>query len=222
MEHLVIRPITKLAEDWMFFVFLLGVLGLAWTKYFSPGRLARSVQSAFNIRLLRQVIREESRTSRENVLFNFVYFTQLALFIFLICKYWSINILGISGILLYLTLIALVLIIYAIKTIGIAAIRFIANGDFGLSEYQYHTFLLYRLAGIALVPINAIICYSDIALSIHFAWAAAAVVVIAFVYRLFRGLFSGLSSGVSPFYIFFYICTLEILPLIVFYRALTL
>jgi hypothetical protein len=222
MEHLVIRPITKLAEDWMFIVFLLGVLALAWTKYFNPGRLARSMQSAFNIRLMRQVIREESRTPRENVLFNFVYFTQLALFVFLLCKYWAISIFGFSGIVLYLMLIAFVLVVYALKALGIAAIRFIANGDFGLAEYQYHLFLVYRLAGIVLVPINAIICYSDIALSIHFAWAAVAVIGVAFVYRLFRGLFSGLSSGVSPFYIFFYICTLEILPLLIFYRAITL
>jgi hypothetical protein len=213
---------TQLAEDWMFLVFLLGVLALAWSRYIMPGRLARAAQSAFNIRLMRQVMREESRTPRENVLFNFIFFSQLALFIFLLCKYWNISVLHASGILLYLLLLAVVLVLYAAKSAGIAIITFIANGDFGLSEYRYHTFLVYRLAGIALVPVNAIIAYSNLALSIHLAWASAIILAVAFIYRLFRGLFTGVNSGVSPFYIFFYICTLEILPLLVFYRALTL
>lgn len=222
MEHLVLRPMTQLAEDWMFLVFLLGVLAMAWSRYNLPGRLARAAQSAFNIRLMRQVMREESRTPRENVLFNFIFFTQLALFIYLLCKYWNITISGIGGAALYAILFALVIAIYALKVLGIAVVQFIANGDFGLSEYRYHTLLVYRLAGIALVPINAIVAYSDLSLSLHLAWASAIVLSFAFAYRLFRGLFTGINSGVSPFYIFFYICTLEILPLLVFYRALTL
>jgi hypothetical protein len=172
------------------------------------------------VRILRQTMREEPNTPRENLLLNASFMAHLALTVYIGLKASNIALFGISGFVMYLIILLAIVAVYLVKTFVIYFIRFLANGDFSLEEYRYTLFLINRLFGVLLIPINLFLAYSEKSQSYFLILIASILFSVAIFYRYFRGLLTALNSGVSLFYIFFYICTLEILPLIVGFRLL--
>jgi len=76
--------------------------------------------------------------------------------------------------------------------------------------------------GLFLFPITLFLAYSPLQMAEPFVFTALLLFLAMITYRMIRGLFNAASSGVPVFYIFFYICTLEILPLVVCLKALLL
>jgi Domain of unknown function (DUF4271) len=220
MNEAIVRPEVALSEDWMILVFLFALVTLAYTRRYHPLRISRLWNSTWNVRILRQAIREEPNTPRANLLFNLSFFLMTALVIYLIVKYYHLTPLGLSGFPLYLLLIGGVAGAYLIKTLSIRFVQMIADGDYGLTEYEYNVFLINRVIGLLLFPVTLFLAYSPLIVISPFVTFALVVFIIMIIYRMFRGLFNAAGSGVPLFYIFFYICTLEILPLLVFTRAL--
>jgi hypothetical protein len=73
----------------------------------------------------------------------------------------------------------------------------------------------------ALLPFVCLMAYNQ-ALGINFLIILCVVLVgMAFLYRLFRGISVGVSTpSFSPLYLFLYLCTLEIAPLMVVWRII--
>jgi hypothetical protein len=102
--------------------------------------------------------------------------------------------------------------VYFLKQITIYAVGLLSDGDFSLDEYGYHVFLTNRLLGLILFPMAALIVYFPIYQAEYILLAGVGIVILFIAYRIIRSLLTALESGVTPFYILFYICTLEILP----------
>jgi hypothetical protein len=217
----VIRPNVNLSEDWMILVFLFALITVAYTRRFHPLRINRLWNSTWNVRILRQAIREEPNTPRANLLFNISFYLLTSLVLYLAVKHYAIKPLGFSGIGLYLLILLGVVLAYAIKTGGIRLVQVMGDGDFGLTEYEYNLFLINRVIGLFLFPITLFLAYSPLQMAEPFVFTALLLFLAMITYRMIRGLFNAASSGVPVFYIFFYICTLEILPIVVCAKALS-
>jgi Domain of unknown function (DUF4271) len=211
----VIRPPVNLSEDWMIVIFLFAFITIAYTRRFHPLRINRLWNSAWNVRILRQAIREEPNTPRANLLFNLSFFLLTSLVIFLVMKFYHLHPAELQGFFLYLLLFGIVVGAYSLKTIGIRVVQVMADADFGLSEYEYNLFLINRVIGLFLIPVALFLAYSPYYVIEPFVMTAVSLFAAMIIYRMFRGLLNAVSSGVPVFYIFFYICTLEILPLVV-------
>ncbi len=222
MNEIILRTPVNLSEDWMILIFLFAVVSVAYTRRLYPARLARLWKSTWNVRALRQTIREEPNTPRASWLFNISFYLIFSLVIFLIVKYAGLQPLGYSGILLYIILLVGVAGIYLLKAIGIRLVQVLADGDFGLSEYEYNVFLINRMIGLILLPFALFMAYAPTAEIKPVFYTVTAICGLMIAYRMIRGLINALMQGVPPFYIFFYICTLEILPLAVCIKALSL
>jgi hypothetical protein len=216
----ILRPEIRLAQDWMFPLFLFSLVAIAFVRFSFPYKLPRLVYSMFNIRIFRQMMREELRLSRENILMNAVFFLHAALFLYFVAVSFFTKELPFTGVGLYALLFVSVAATYGLKTLSIGAVRFIADGDFTLDEYRYATFVSNRFIVLFLIPLNALIAYCDLTRSLYFIIAVAVLIAATFSYRLIRSSVTALSTGVSLFYIFFYICTLEMVPLLVGYKLL--
>lgn len=221
MNQLIPRPEVSLAEEWMILVFLFALVTLAYTRSTYPMRIKRLWSSMWNVRIMRQAIREEPNTPRANLLFNISFYLLASLVLFLTLKYFHIEIWGMHGIGMYLILLASLTAAYAIKVIGIRMVQVLADGDFGLTEYEYNVFLMNRGIGIFLFPLACLLAYLP-QIQIHWLIIAAGIIFgMMVLYRMGRGLLNAASEGIPIFYIFFYICTLEILPLVVCVKALS-
>ena len=206
------RANLNLSEDWMILVFLASLIGLAYTRRVHPTRINRLWNSAWNIRTMRQTIREEPNTPRANLIFNTSFYLQAALVIYCALKHTGHSWLSFHGFGFYLILVAGVFTVYLTKRLSIRLIRFVADGDFGLGEYEYAVFMMNRLLGILIVPISLLIVYAPTVFLPQIFLSGIALASILLIYRLLRSLMTALELGIAPFYILFYICTLEILP----------
>jgi hypothetical protein len=216
----VLRPHTQLAEDWMILVFVFVLLVMARSRAQNPARVVRMWNITFNVRLMRQVMREETKASRENVLYFSCFALQLSLVVYLFLKCYNLLPQFILGALIYPTLLLITVLAYGVKSVGIRAVQFLTAGNFGLDEYHYNVFLINRILAFVLLPLTMVLAYGPVNQA-HYAFVAVfSLLGLAFLYRLFRGTSHAIQSGVSLFYIFFYICTLEFLPLVVCWKSI--
>lgn len=215
------RPDLLLAEDWTFIVFLSCFSLMAWSRLYEPGQLRRMMNSAFNIRLMRQEMREEA----QHRVTRLVYFSIFCMMGGMVL-YYGIALSGVHlppdapGLVVYIILTGSLALLYLGKAIMIRLVSLIAGGDFSLSEYLYSMNHLNQVAGLALIPFMLLTCYYTPDLA---RWTFAGAIVIfgaLLVYRWLRGTIHALRAGVPSFYIFFYLCTLEILPLAVAAKAI--
>jgi hypothetical protein len=72
--------------------------------------------------------------------------------------------------------------------------------------------MMNRLLGILIVPISMLIVYAPTVFLPQIFIGGVTLASILLIYRLLRSLMTALELGIAPFYILFYICTLEILP----------
>jgi hypothetical protein len=206
-----LREAVNLSEDWMVLVFLFTLVSLAYTRRVHPARIFRLWNSMWNIRTMRQTIREEPNTPRANLLFNSVFYLQAGIIAYTGIKYFRPDI-NLNGVLPYLSLVGILFGIYLLKRILLRSIAVLSAGDFSLSEYEYSVFLTNRMLGLLLFPLALAIAYFPSQQAASIIVGSAAIILLAISYRLIRSLLTAVESGVTPFYILFYICTLEILP----------
>jgi hypothetical protein len=213
MGEIVERPASQLSEEWMFLVFVFCLSILAYLRYQSPSRLKHTWRSTFSMRYMRQVIREESNPPKEYLLLALQFALVAGLAVY--CGFKLLKFNWLTGFPLYAAIVGVILILYPIKAIVMSIVQWLAHGDFSLSEYRYITFLVNRFVGIILLPFVLFIVYLPINSAIIVLYVAFGVLLLSFSYRIIMGLINALRSNVGAFYIFFYICTLEILPLLV-------
>jgi hypothetical protein len=211
MPEATLRHAYNLSEDWMVVIFLFSLVGLAYNRRVHPARILRLWKGMWNVRSMRQTMREDPNTPRSNLLFNATYYANASLIAFAAVKLFRPQ-LSMNGILLYALLLGLLLGIYLLKQLTIYAVSLLSDGDFSLDEYGYHVFLTNRLLGLLLFPLAALIVYFPTQQAEYLLLAGLAIVATFIAYRIIRSLITALESGVTPFYILFYICTLEILP----------
>lgn len=213
MEPIVRNP-NQLSEDWMFPVFILLLLGLAYVRASSPIRIKNTWRSSFNILWMRQSMREESNLPKEHVVLQVCFFTLVGISLFCLLKVFSIPFYSLEGFPLFLFFTVAVALVYGLKVIGIKLTSFFIAGDFTLGEYLYNLFLINRLLSLFLFLPVLVLCYSPLQYALPLLIIIGLLLLIFYLYRLSRGLINALRSGIGVFYIFFYICTLEILPLV--------
>jgi hypothetical protein len=165
----------------------------------------------WNIRTMRQTIREEPNTPRANLLFNSVFYLQAGIIAYAGIKCFRPDD-RLSGVLPYLSLVGILFGIYLAKRILLRALALLSAGNYSLSEYEYSVFLTNRMLGLLLFPLALAIAYFPSQQAESIIIVSAAIILLAISYRLIRSLLTAVESGVTPFYILFYICTLEILP----------
>jgi hypothetical protein len=215
----VLRPNHQWASDWMLLIFLFTLITAAYTRKHYPFRIHRLWTSTWNVRSLRQAIREEPNTPRSNLLFNVNHSLIMGLFIFLTLQIWQVD-LPMPNFVAFLLAVFIVALGYAIKLVAIRMVQFLAEGEFGLNEYAYNVNLVNRVVGLVLFPILVFMVYLPKNQSINLWYCALFLVFSMLLYRVFRGIRHAIEVNVPLFYILFYICTLEILPWIVCARFL--
>jgi len=211
MPEAILRQAVNLSEDWMILVFLFTLISLAYTRKVHPARISRLWNSMWNIRTMRQIIREEPNTPRANLLFNSVFYLQAALVVYGGVKCFRPDI-HVNGLLTYAGVVAVLFGIYLLKRITLRGISLLSAGDFSLTEYEYSVFLTNRMLGLVLFPLGLCIAYFPVYQAKTLILVGGISIATSISYRLFRSFLTAVESGVTPFYILFYICTLEILP----------
>lgn len=208
------RAVDPLSAEWVTLVLLGVVVLLALTNVSSPRKWRLLAQAMFRMRLSRQTLREEVDL-QDRTLMGLLVAAAAIIALFT----WQAQVHGGGPIVpLFIVLVGAVLGIVLVQTLLMKLTAGLMQVDHGLGEFLYTGLLLFILMGAALLPLTVLITY-------HPAWRSGSVVIgagaiaLLFLYRWVRGAWIGLGEGVPIRYIFLYLCTAEILPVLLLLKA---
>ncbi|HIA36350.1 MAG TPA: DUF4271 domain-containing protein [Flavobacteriales bacterium] len=200
--------------DWILPLLVLVFMVLVWVRIYHNKR-AKLLVKAFISRLyIVHMLREsDSLMVGLSIALNFVFVVVLSLFLFLVIIYYQVNI-PFSDVInpIFIFSGALVLL-YAGKTFVLWFLGVIFNEGEKFYEYIFHVFLFNKILGIFLLPVVIGISYSKIGAQ-YLIYTGIFLIIIIYLYRIYRGVIvCTREANLSKYYIFLYLCTLEILPM---------
>ncbi len=209
----ILRPPIHFFEDWMVVVLLVLLSLMAYFNVVYPTKM-KNVLKAFRSDIaMRQFMREETNIPRPYLFLTFQHAVLMGLlwvlfyqaFIYSTALPWWVSLVSALS----------VLLIYGLKWISFQLVKWFSEGDFTLTEYQYRTFSTNRLLAILLYPLIILAALSSIQHAYIYIGGTAIVIGLLISWRILKGAWVAFTNNVPLFYIFFYICTLEILPVLI-------
>jgi hypothetical protein len=206
-----VRIANQLSEDWMLliFVFTLGVI--AWVN--RDNTVLRAIlRSVFSRRFFKQEERREGH-GWKNFGMLVCFFLMGGLVLTLLSKRYFADVFILLPFYQFLISVGIVVALFGVKWIMTWLVAFVTAGaSTALEDYNKYLALTSRFAVLALIVPLLLAAYSngnisDFALNL----SGALLVVVPFLSTL-QAMFSAMQMGVPFFYIFFYLCTFEVLP----------
>ena len=213
-------PIQRQSADWITIIFLACLFIFAWIQTSYSKRLGQIFRAVAQAHSVNQLEREGNIFSERITLgLGFIYYTISSIFVFQLTETYNLIPQGMSN--LELTaIIFLGLFLYQfLKSMLVYITGIIFSTRESARQYQLNTLIFNYVIGIFLFPVTIIAFYWG---SKALITVGAIVVVILMLYRFFRGILTGLDKiSYNLFYLFLYLCTLEILPLVLVYKAIS-
>ncbi len=208
-------PLIPYQPDWVFWVFLMIFLILAWTQISNAQRFRTVLSATFTTRHLHQIVREGNLfNERISIALSLIYVSTVAMVI-----YYAIQLIfhqttsSIPQFQLYLLLTLAVTGFWAFKILIMNLLSVIFKTDSINNEYKLNILVTIAFLGVLLVPVLVFAVYMRSSWLIYF---AIGLIGCFSLFRVIKGFFIGISlTGFSYFFLFVYLCTLEILPLLV-------
>jgi len=213
----ILRENPILFEPWMAAVFLIALGALGYLRVVYSKRFGLLLKTAARLQILRQVMREELLFSHRASLVLFTHFIGMtALIIYAALKYYEVVSKDFLGITFYLSLFFGLLGLYLLKFAFMGVLKWVYKDKGLLREYRFELFSVSKILGLLFLPL-ALISVSVNMGKLEWVFPFAALLFgISFIFRTVQGLAMSFSYNVSRIYIILYLCTLEILPFVLF------
>ena len=205
-----------------YFICLFLLIGLfAWIRLYYGNILIQTVQASTNFQVANRMFKDNSllQNQLDRALYLF-YFLSMAFLLFYLELRIEMAPYGLQGGLLYLFNIALLAALFLgrVVLLNIAGILF--NQVTIVREYLYNIFIFNKLAGLLVLPLMFLLVYTRGTLHELLFQITIFMITSIIVMRLIRGGVFSYRKEILIFYMFLYLCALEIAPLVLLYRWL--
>jgi hypothetical protein len=206
---------------WLF-ISLFVLAGIyAWIRIQYGSILIQTIKSSANFQVASGMFMDNSLLQKQldNVLY-FFYFLSVGYLMYIAETRFRLFPYGFTGGKLFLFNLGLLSGMFLTRMVLMYLAGFLFNRLRIFREYLYNMFIFNKILGISVLPLLIFVVYTTGFLREMFHFAALATVSAIFVMRLIRGIVFSFKKDVSIFYMFLYLCALEIVPLALFYRWL--
>jgi hypothetical protein len=217
-----IRPVLfkKYQPDWILGFLMLCFMLLAWVQVYYRRRFRQILMAPYSKRFLSQLVRDGDLFSeRISLVAGFIYFVTTSLFLYQLNELVLVKDAArlIQGFPLF-TLISIFVVGFWILKIGlIRFLSFIFRTHQPSNEYILNILIFNILTGIFLLPLLVFAVYLK---CVIFLWICMIIFTLFFIFRLIRGFLIGISiTKFSSVFLFVYLCSLEMLPLVVLIKV---
>jgi len=205
-----------------YFIYLFLLIGLlAWIRLYYGNILIQTVQAATNFQVANKMFKNNSllQNQLDGALYLF-YFLSMAFMLYYIELRIGLFPYDLQGALLFLFNLALLIALFLGRVVlhNIAGILF--NRIRIIREYLYNMFIYNKLSGLVVLPLLFLLVYTKGMLQSLIFWTSVFVLSSIVVMRLIRAVVFSYRKEVLIFYMFLYLCALEIIPLVLLYRWL--
>jgi hypothetical protein len=213
-------PVNKQSTDWITLLLLVCLFIIAWIQTFYSKRLSQIFRAAALPHAVNQLEREgDLFRQRISLGLGFIYYTVGSIFIFQIYSAYNVIHFGKSNLLITAGIFVGLFLYQIIKSLMIYILGYVFDNRESARAYQLNTLIFNHITGLFLFPVTIIAFYWE---SIEILNIGIIIVLLLTLYGLYRGILTGLSDkNYNLFYLFLYLCTLEILPLLLIYKVIS-
>ncbi len=204
---------------WIPLLLVAGLILFAWVKLFYGRRLGMIFRGVFAKNYANQLIREGNLfNERIGLVLFFLHIFMASLFVYLATPLFNVRLPEIPDLLLYLLITSSVLGLWVFKAAYVRLLSLLFKTGESSRELVANMFLYNLFTGIALMPALWGMAFTDREV---FFYISLIIIVVVYIIRLGREAVIGFTvNKFSAFHLFLYLCTLEILPLIVLAKIL--
>lgn len=207
----------------IFLAIFISFVVFVWLYVSNRKRLGQFIKGFYTSKSGSPLSRDEfSGTGRISFVLSLLFLLTMTLFAGQVAGYYGLEVPG--GIIARYAAIALgLLVIYGGKILVVQVSGFVFKTGKETGEYVSTLLLFTNLLGLFLLPVVMCLAFFRQVSPAVFIYTGYAIICGFLTVRLIRGLAIGInSSRVSGFYLFLYLCTLEIIPFIVLIKAFML
>lgn len=223
--HQSAEPFNPFTSDWFTISLLLLVALFTWFRIFYYRIFRQLLSACFNITATNQIVRDESvLLQRASLIISIVAYLLAGLFLYQVSMQYNWNLGWLPrGLVRFAFFAVAIAIAYSLKMIALRFLSAVFNQERPAALYIFNVFLMVLMAAMVLLPANILIAY---AVPVVRLWTIRITLITLgglFLYRLVRavGIWTGI-PGFSLFYLFLYLCTFEIAPLLIIWKFATL
>ena len=215
-------PRNPRTKDWAFVILFVCFALLAWMQFYFRKRLEQLIRAFLTGRYFNQLVRSgDIYNERLTVNLFLIFIFTLPLLLFEVNAFFGmvpVPDLPFGNMILYIIFMAIVLLVYGGKILALHLSGLIFKTQGITAEYILTHYIFNLMEGLVLLPFLLVV----IATSSLFALELVLVIVAGIsAYRMLRGFMIGLrESQYSVFYMLIFFFTLEIMPLLVFWKIL--
>ncbi len=205
-----------------YFIYLFLLMGLfAWIRLYYGNVLTQTVQASTNFQAANKMSKNNSllQNQLDGALYLF-YFLSMAFLLYYVELRIALLPYGLQGGALFFFNLALLVALFLGRVVlhNITGILF--NRVRIIREYLYNMFIFNKLSGLIALPLLFLLVYTRGTPQEVIFWISIFTLAGIIVMRLIRAIVFSYRKEVLFFYMFLYLCALEIIPLVLLYRWL--
>lgn len=206
-------------SDWILGIIIVSFIFFGWIRLFYNKVLSATLNSLFNYKMSYNIFHDKSSlTQRAFLIMDLIFYLNTGLFIYLSVKYFNLTLIQTAGFQSFLIFTGFVITIYLARFITSKIAGYISLSQQLFSEYLHNVFIYARISGFILLPFLIAIPYIDYRITPIVIFAGAGIFVSLYILRIIRGIKIFALRKVSVLYLFLYLCTLEFIPVLVFFK----
>ena len=201
---------------------LLGLLFLmAFIKFQHNSKLKTYLQSVLSYQSFYKMFKEQNATNqRLAALLSFIFFINISLVAYYTFLHFGVYPKDPQQYFSFPFIVGMVCLGYLIFVIVNKILAFVFESYKLLNENLYNLFFSNRILGLSLLPLVVLYPYMPPEISKYALYLLWGLVAGSFILRWFRGLQISFKHKVPYSYMFLYLCTLEIIPIIIIVKTI--
>jgi len=205
-----------------FFIYLFTLLGFfAWVRVYYVNIFTQTIQSTADYQVASRIYKDNSQLqSQLDRNLYLLYFLSMAFLLNFLEIKIDVVPYDLQGAMLYLFNLALLVGVFLGRVLLVNVVGFLFDRVQVFREYLYNAFIFNKVMGMAALVMLLFLLYTKGTLQEVVFWMTLVLITMIVIMRLIRGMVFSFKKDVSFFYLFLYLCALEIVPLVLLYRWL--
>lgn len=208
-------------QNQLFVIYIINLSFIAYIRYTNSGFIKKTLIAVINYNTALQIQKSEiNKKSVANFLLSLNFYISINIFSVYLLSKFSLIPENINHLLMF----GIIFIVFFLIIYINAGINFLTSYIFNVKEiavdFHRNNKIAYHALGFILFIVNILISFSSIKNIALF--SGIFILGIFYLFRIFRYIKINLAKHMNSFYLFLYLCTVEILPIIYIIKIFTL
>ncbi len=214
--------VPQLSSSFLFWVIMSMLIFMTLSVSMYKSFIVRSYRAFTNENFLKLIHRDQGSIVKVPYLILYVgFFFNTSVFVYLIARYFELIAEDSFGLLFQLFLLVTAIFLAKHIVLKIIGSTFPVNKEIKL--YSFTIVIFSIIIGLLLVPLNTLIAYAPAGMTRILVFGALFATGLVYLFRTFRSLFiASRFITLQKFHFFMYLCTVEIAPLLILVKVISL